>query len=107
MLTADFQFLSYVTIKRQRPDWREKLAALRQRFILTREEQKVIVFVFAVFVLGVGAKYYREAHPQPSQPFDTKHQRRTDQLSESSSPQKAEKKPQKKKLSASPPQSDG
>jgi hypothetical protein len=43
--------------------WREKLAALRQRFILTREEKRVIVFVFAAFVLGLGAKCYRDAHP--------------------------------------------
>jgi hypothetical protein len=73
-----------VTIKRPRSAWREKLTALRQRFILTRQEKKVIVFVFAVFVLGLGAKCYRDNHPQPAPSIDKRHPWRKQQMPPSS-----------------------
>jgi hypothetical protein len=79
------QFLPHVAIKRPRPRWREKLTAVRHRFVLTSEEKKVIVFVLAAFVLGLGAKYYRERHPQPPVKIDAKHAR-VQRLSPSPSP---------------------
>jgi len=37
---------------------------LRHRFVLTPEEKRVISFVVIAFLLGVGTKCYRDAHPQ-------------------------------------------
>jgi hypothetical protein len=56
-----------VAIKAAKKDWREKWGALRQRFILTREEKQVIVFVVAAFALGLSAKCYRDGH-RPATP---------------------------------------
>jgi hypothetical protein len=41
------------------------LADLRQRFILTLQEKKVIFFVLAMFALGLAARNYRAIHPRP------------------------------------------
>jgi len=60
-------------MKRINVRWRERLTALRHRFVLTSEEKKVIAFVLAAFVLGLGVKYYRERHPQPPVKIDKKH----------------------------------
>jgi hypothetical protein len=35
------------------------------RFVLTPEEKRVVVFVLAAFLLGLGTKYYRDTHPAP------------------------------------------
>jgi len=39
-------------------------AELRHKFVLTPEEKRVIVFVLAALLLGLGTKYYRDTHPQ-------------------------------------------
>jgi len=41
---------------------RLKFKETRQRFVLTREEKRVVGFVLAAFVLGFGTKCYRDAH---------------------------------------------
>jgi multisubunit Na+/H+ antiporter MnhC subunit len=39
---------------------------LRQRLVLTAEEKRVILFAVFMFLLGLGAKYYRDTHsPDP------------------------------------------
>jgi len=48
--------------------WRLRFEALRQRFVLTREEKRVIAFVLLAFVLGLAVKHYRDTHPQPMTP---------------------------------------
>lgn len=35
------------------------------RFVLTSEEKRVVIFVLAAFLLGLGTKYYRDTHPAP------------------------------------------
>jgi hypothetical protein len=42
---------------------RPKFKEARQRFVLTHEEKRVVGFVLAAFVLGLGTKCYRDAHP--------------------------------------------
>ena len=42
-----------------------KKAAPRQRFVLTPEEKRTVCFVLIAFLLGVGAKHYRERHAVP------------------------------------------
>jgi len=42
----------------------------RQIFVLTPEEKRVLAFVLVAFVLGLGAKHYRDTHPQ-APPFWT------------------------------------
>jgi hypothetical protein len=36
---------------------------LRQRLVLTPEEKRVIGFILVAFLLGLGTKCYRDAHP--------------------------------------------
>jgi hypothetical protein len=70
----------------------------RQIFVLTPEEKRVLAFVLVAFVLGLGAKHYRDTHPQAPPSTDKKHPWRTHATTTpSSSPQKAQKEPQKKK----------
>jgi hypothetical protein len=74
----------------------------RQIFVLTPEEKRVLVFVLVAFVLGWGAKHYRDTHPQPPS-IDKKHPWRTHATTTPSpSPQKAQRKPQKKKQTSTP-----
>jgi hypothetical protein len=75
----------------------------RQIFVLTPEEKRVLVFVLVAFVLGLGAKHYRDSHPQPPPSIDKKHPWRTHATTTPSpSPQKAQRKPQKKKQTSTP-----
>ncbi|PYK40665.1 MAG: hypothetical protein DME60_07385 [Verrucomicrobia bacterium] len=43
--------------------WRSKFDQARQRLLLTPTEKRVVVFVLGAFVLGLGTKCYRDAHP--------------------------------------------
>jgi hypothetical protein len=46
---------------------------LRHKFVLTPEEKRVITFVIAAFLLGLGTECYRETHPRPPPSIDQKH----------------------------------
>jgi hypothetical protein len=50
-----------------------KLEELWQKLVLTREEKRVIIFILATVVLGLGTKCYRDKHPQPLPDADAKH----------------------------------
>lgn len=52
-----------------------RFEALRQRFVLTREEKCVIAFVLLAFALGLAVKHYRDIHPQPLAPPSKKNHR--------------------------------
>jgi len=52
---------------------RWKWEELRHRLVLTPEEKRVITFVIAALVLGLGIKCYRDTHPQPPEQADKKH----------------------------------
>jgi hypothetical protein len=45
---------------------------LRQKLLLTREEKRVIIFILAAIVLGLGTKCYRDKHPPPLPDADAK-----------------------------------
>ena len=47
----------------------------RQRLVLTSEEKRVISFVIAAFLLGLGTKCYRDSHPPKPTMIDKKHSR--------------------------------
>jgi len=51
-------------------------AELRHKFILTPEEKRVICFVVAAFLLGLGTKYFRNAHRQTPILPEKKHAQR-------------------------------
>ena len=36
-----------------------------QKFVLTPEEKRVIVFILTAFILGSAVKHYRDTHPHP------------------------------------------
>jgi hypothetical protein len=76
--------------------WPWKSEELRQKLVLTPEEKRVIVFLVAAFVLGIGAKYYRDKHPQPIPYVDPKHPWRKDATPPPSSTPKALRKALKK-----------
>lgn len=52
-----------------------RFQALRQRFVLAREEKRVIVFVLLAFALGLAVKHYRDTHLQPLAPPSKKDHR--------------------------------
>jgi hypothetical protein len=54
---------------RDRWNWDE----LRNRLVLTPEEKRVISFVIAALLLGLGTKCYRDTHPQTPPAIDKKH----------------------------------
>jgi hypothetical protein len=41
------------------------LARMMQKFVLTPEEKRVIIFVLTAFILGLAVKHYRDTHPHP------------------------------------------
>jgi len=43
----------------------KNLGWVRQRFILTSQEKRVIVFAIVMLGLGLAAKSYRQGHPHP------------------------------------------
>jgi len=72
----------------------------RQIFVLTPEEKRVLAFVLVAFVLGLGAKHYRDTHPEAPPSIDKKHPHVM--TTPSSPPQKAQREPQKKKQTSTP-----
>jgi len=46
---------------------------LRHKLVLTPEEKRVILFVVAALVLGLGTKCGRDTHPGPSVQMEKKH----------------------------------
>ena len=48
-------------------------AELRHKFVLTPEEKRVIGFVIAALLLGLGTKYYRDTHWQQPVEIEKKH----------------------------------
>ncbi|MFN2542669.1 MAG: hypothetical protein ABR514_10965 [Chthoniobacterales bacterium] len=85
-----------------------KWEELRHKLVLTPEEKRVIIFILAAFVLGLGTKCYRERHPQPGPSTDAKHPWRHEESSPASSAA-AKRSPRKprKKVKASPNGVDG
>ncbi len=53
----------------ERWNWEE----LRHKLVLTPEEKRVISFVVAAFILGLGTKCYRDTHPQLPVQMKEKH----------------------------------
>jgi hypothetical protein len=48
-------------------------AELRHRFVLTPEEKRVIGFVIAAVLLGLGTKCYRDTHRPTGAQIEKKH----------------------------------
>jgi hypothetical protein len=46
---------------------------LRHKLVLTPEEKRVILFVVAALVLGLGTKCCRDTHPRPPVQMEKKH----------------------------------
>ena len=73
---------------------RERKLPWRQIFVLTPEEKRTVAFILCAFVLGLAAKHYRDAHPQPPVKIDKKHPySRTYRLSPSPTPKRSPRKP--------------
>jgi len=53
--------------------WRSSFDALKQRFVLTREEKRVIIFIAVAFALGLTVRHYRGAHSPIPDKIDNKH----------------------------------
>jgi hypothetical protein len=51
---------------------RWKWDELKHRLVLTPEEKRVVSFVVAAFILGLGTKCYRDHHAQLPLPMDKK-----------------------------------
>jgi hypothetical protein len=67
--------------------WRSSFDALKQRFVLTREEKRVIIFIVVAFALGLTARHYRGAHSPTPNKIDNKHSyTRAQRASPSSTP---------------------
>ncbi|MFN2621980.1 MAG: hypothetical protein ABR611_03960 [Chthoniobacterales bacterium] len=45
---------------------KSKKSDRREVFVLTPEEKRTLSFVLIAFLLGIGAKHYRETHAVPS-----------------------------------------
>lgn len=66
-----------MTVKHSKSVWRKRFIALRQRFVLTAEEKKVVAFVLLALFLGLATKRYRDAHPLAPPAIDKKHPSRS------------------------------
>jgi hypothetical protein len=66
--------------------WRSRFDALKQRFVLTREEKRVIIFIVFAFALGLIARHYRGAHSPAPDKIDNKHSYTRAQRASPSSP---------------------
>jgi hypothetical protein len=54
-------------------DRRARFETLRNRFVLTPKEKRVIAFVFVAVFLGLCTKCYRETHPKMPPRMDKKY----------------------------------
>jgi len=52
-------------------------AEVRHRFVLTPEEKRVLLFVLAALLLGIGTQCYRDTHPLQPLGSDKKHAQKT------------------------------
>ena len=52
-------------------NWEE----LRHKLVLTPEEKRVIAFIVAAFLLGLGTKCYRDTNAQPPAQMEKSHPR--------------------------------
>jgi len=67
--------------------WRSSFDALKQRFVLTREEKRVIIFIVFAFALGMTARHYRRAQSPAPDKIENKHSyTRAQRASPSSTP---------------------
>jgi hypothetical protein len=53
--------------------FRSSLDAFKQRFVLTREETRVTIFIGLAIVLGVTARHYRHAYSPTPDKIDKQH----------------------------------
>lgn len=53
----------------ERCNWEE----LKHKLVLTSEEKRVIVFIVAAFLLGLGTKCYRDTNAQPPAQTEKSH----------------------------------
>jgi hypothetical protein len=67
---------SFVSIRELKKRWRFDFDQLRQKLLLTPTEKRVVLFILAAFMLGLGTKCYRDAHPSPASPGS----KRTEQI---------------------------
>jgi hypothetical protein len=74
---------------------------LRQKLLLTREEKRVIIFILAAIVLGLGTKCYRDKHPPPPLPDADAKQRWGKHAAPPPSPARKSSRKPRKKLSPS------
>jgi hypothetical protein len=83
--------------------WRSSFDALKQRFVLTREEKRVIIFIVVAFALGLTARHYRGAHSPAPNKIDNKHSyTRAQRASPSSAPSRKNTRTSSQKKSAEP-----
>jgi hypothetical protein len=81
--------------------WRSSFDALKQRFVLTREEKRVIIFIVVAFALGLTARHYRGAHAPTPDKIDNKHSyTRAQRVSPSSTPSRKDARISSQKKSA-------
>jgi len=83
--------------------WRSRFDALNQRFVLTREEKRVIIFIVVAFALGLTARHYRGAHSPTPNKIDNKHSyTRAQRASPSSTPSRKNTRMSSQKKNAKP-----
>jgi hypothetical protein len=83
--------------------WCSSFDALKQRFVLTREEKRVIIFIVVAFALGLTAKHYRGAHSPTPDKIGTKHSySRAQRASPSSTPSRKNARMSSQKKGAEP-----
>lgn len=56
-------------------------AELRHKFVLTPEEKRVVIFIIAALLLGLGTKCYRNQHRKQPATIEKKHSARVHRFS--------------------------
>jgi hypothetical protein len=83
--------------------WCSSFGALKQRFVLTREEKRVIIFIVVAFALGLTARHYRGAHSPTPDKIGNKHSySREQRASPSSTPSRKNARISSQKKKAEP-----